>query len=88
LRVIPLGGLGEVGRNMTLLEYENSILIMDMGFRMPGEDMPGIDYIIPNIDYLKNKVKISSARFSPMGTMTTSAPSPTSLKRSGIRDSG
>ena len=57
LRVIPLGGLGEVGRNMTLLEYDNSILIMDMGFRMPGEDMPGIDYIIPNIDYLKNKVK-------------------------------
>jgi len=57
LRVIPLGGLGEVGRNMTLLEYENSILILDMGFRMPGEDMPGIDYIIPNIDYLKNKVK-------------------------------
>ena len=57
LRVIPLGGLGEVGRNMTLLEYENSILILDMGFRMPGEDMPGIDYIIPNIDYLKNKTK-------------------------------
>jgi len=57
LRVIPLGGLGEVGRNMTLLEYDNSILILDMGFRMPGEDMPGIDYIIPNIDYLKNKVK-------------------------------
>jgi ribonuclease J len=57
LRVIPLGGLGEVGRNMTLLEYENSILIMDAGFRMAGEDMPGVDYIIPNIDYLKNKVK-------------------------------
>ncbi len=57
LRVIPLGGLGEVGRNMTLLEYGNSILILDMGFRMPGEDMPGIDYIIPNIDYLKNKAK-------------------------------
>jgi ribonuclease J len=57
LRVIPLGGLGEVGRNMILLEYENSILILDAGFRMPGEDMPGIDYIIPNIDYLKNKVK-------------------------------
>ena len=57
LRVIPLGGMGEVGRNMTLLEYQNSILIMDAGFRMPGEDMPGVDYIIPNIDYLKNKVK-------------------------------
>jgi len=57
IRVIPLGGLGEVGRNMMLLEYENSILIIDMGFRMPGEDMPGIDYIIPNISYLKGKNK-------------------------------
>lgn len=52
LKIIPLGGLGEVGRNMTLLEYKNSILIMDVGFRMPEEDMPGIDYIIPDISYL------------------------------------
>ena len=52
LRLIPLGGLGEVGRNMTLLEYKNSILIIDMGFRMPEETMPGIDYIIPDISYL------------------------------------
>ncbi|MFA5368923.1 MAG: ribonuclease J [Candidatus Paceibacterota bacterium] len=52
LKIIPLGGLGEVGRNMTILEYKNSILIMDIGFRMPEEDMPGIDYIIPDISYL------------------------------------
>ncbi len=57
LRLIPLGGLGEVGRNMTLLEYKGQILIIDMGFRMPGEDMPGIDYIIPNINYLRGKEK-------------------------------
>ena len=55
LRIVPLGGLGEVGRNMMLLEYQRNILIIDMGLRMPEEDMPGIDYIIPNIDYLKNK---------------------------------
>ena len=56
LKIIPLGGLGEVGRNMTLLEYKDSILVIDMGFRMPEEGMPGIDYIIPNIAYLtKNK---------------------------------
>ena len=55
LRIIPLGGLGEVGRNMTLLEYQGRILIIDMGFRMPEEDMPGVDYIIPNISYLKGK---------------------------------
>lgn len=57
LRLIPLGGLGEVGRNMMLLEYRGQILIIDMGFRMPGEDMPGIDYIIPNISYLRGKEK-------------------------------
>ena len=64
IRIIPLGGLGEVGRNMMLLEYlptgkqdKRQILIIDMGFRMPGEDMPGIDYIIPNTGYLKGKQK-------------------------------
>ena len=57
LHIIPLGGLGEVGRNMTLLKYKGQILIIDMGFKMPGEDMPGIDYIIPNISYLKGKEK-------------------------------
>ena len=57
LRIIPLGGLGEVGRNMTLLEYQKEILIIDMGFRMPEEDMLGIDYIVPNIEYLKGKQK-------------------------------
>ncbi|MDP2676098.1 MAG: ribonuclease J [bacterium] len=55
LRVIALGGLGEVGRNMTLLEYKDQIIIVDVGFRMPEENMPGIDYIIPNVDYLKNR---------------------------------
>lgn len=57
IRIIPLGGLGEVGRNMTLMEYDNAILIIDMGLRMPEEDMPGVDYIIPNINYLKGKEK-------------------------------
>ena len=57
LRIIPLGGLGEVGRNMMLLEWQSKILICDMGFRMPEEAMPGIDYIIPNIEYLKGKQK-------------------------------
>jgi len=57
LRIIPRGGLGEVGRNMTLFEIEGKILICDMGLKMPGEDMPGIDYIIPNVNYLKGKQK-------------------------------
>ena len=57
IKIIPLGGLGEVGRNMTVFEYRNKILIVDIGFRMPEEDMPGIDYLIPNISYLKGKEK-------------------------------
>jgi len=57
IRVIPLGGLGEVGRNMMLIEYQEKILVIDVGFRMPEEDMPGIDFIVPNIGYLKGKNK-------------------------------
>ena len=57
LQIIPLGGLGEVGRNMMLFEYERKILIIDMGLGFPEENMPGIDCIIPNIGYLKNKTK-------------------------------
>jgi ribonuclease J len=57
LRIIPLGGQEEVGRNMTVFEYGNDIVIIDMGVQFPEEDMPGIDYIIPNISYLQGKEK-------------------------------
>jgi len=57
VKIIHLGGLGEVGRNMILLEYQKKILIIDVGFRMPEEDMPGIDFIIPNTTYLQDKKK-------------------------------
>lgn len=55
LRVMALGGLEEVGRNMMLVEYNKEIIIVDMGLMFPDEDMPGIDYIIPNVSYLKDK---------------------------------
>ncbi len=55
LRVIVLGGLEEVGRNMTVIEYKKEIIIIDMGLQFPEEDMPGIDYIIPNTAYLHDK---------------------------------
>ena len=57
LRIIPLGGCEEVGRNMTVFEYGQDIIILDMGLQFPEEDMPGIDYVIPNPDYLKGKEK-------------------------------
>ena len=57
LRVIPLGGVEEVGENMTIFEYGNDILIVDMGLAFPDETMPGIDYIIPDTKYLQERKK-------------------------------
>jgi len=55
LRIIPLGGLGEVGKNMTIYEYGKNILIVDAGIMFPENDMLGIDYIIPDFNYLLDK---------------------------------
>ncbi|OGF90668.1 hypothetical protein A3H65_04385 [Candidatus Giovannonibacteria bacterium RIFCSPLOWO2_02_FULL_45_14] len=57
LRFIPLGGCGEVTRSCYIYEYKDDIVIVDMGLQFPEEDMPGIDYIIPNVDYLRPKKK-------------------------------
>lgn len=57
LRIIPLGGQEEVGRNMTVFEYGQDIVILDMGIQFPEEDMPGVDYIVPDTSYLKGKEK-------------------------------
>lgn len=55
LRIAVLGGNEEVGRNCTMIEYKQDIIIIDMGLMFPQEDMPGVDYIIPNMSYLKGK---------------------------------
>ncbi|MGE5378584.1 MAG: ribonuclease J [Bacteroidota bacterium] len=55
LKIIPLGGLGEVGKNMTAYEYNNQIMVVDAGIMFPHNDMLGIDYIIPDYEYLKKK---------------------------------
>ncbi len=55
LKIIPLGGLGEVGKNMTAYEYGGDILIVDAGIMFPENDMLGVDYIIPDFDYLLDK---------------------------------
>ena len=59
LKVIPLGGLLEIGKNMTIFEYEDEIIIVDCGLAFPTEDMLGVDLVVPDVTYLeKNKDKI------------------------------
>lgn len=67
LRVIPIGGLGEmgIGKNMMAIEYDNDIVVIDCGFLFPGSDYPGINYITPDISYLEeNKHKIRGIVFT------------------------
>lgn len=61
LKIIPLGGLGGIGKNITLFEYRDDIIIVDCGIMFPTEEMPGIDYIIPDFSYIrKNKSKVKA----------------------------
>jgi len=53
LKIIPLGGVGTIGKNMTVLEYGNDIIVVDCGLIFPDEDMPGIDVVIPDMEYLR-----------------------------------
>ena len=56
LKIIPLGGLEQIGMNITAFEYEDSIIIVDCGLAFPGDDMLGIDLVIPDVSYLKQNI--------------------------------
>jgi ribonuclease J len=55
LRVLPLGGLGEIGKNMTVIEYDERIIVVDTGLRFPTAEMMGIDLVLPDFSYLKDR---------------------------------
>ena len=57
LRVLPLGGLGEIGKNMTVIEYDGSIVVVDVGLRFPTADMMGIDLVLPDFAYLRERAR-------------------------------
>lgn len=57
LKIIPLGGLEQIGMNMTAFEYEDSIIVVDCGLSFPSEDMLGIDLVIPDVTYLKQNIE-------------------------------
>ncbi len=56
LRIIPLGGLEQIGMNITVFEYEDSIVVVDCGLAFPEDDMLGIDLVIPDVTYLKDNI--------------------------------
>ena len=56
LKIIPLGGLNEIGKNMTVIEYGNDIVVIDCGVAFPDDDMLGVDLVIPDTTYLKRNL--------------------------------
>jgi ribonuclease J len=80
LKIMVIGGNEEVGRNCTVMEYGNDIIIIDLGLQFPDEDMPGVDYIIPNLSCLKGKEKnirgviITHAHYDHIGGIPHLAP--------------
>lgn len=56
LRIVALGGLGEVGRNMAVLEYDGRLLVIDCGVLFPEDNQPGVDLILPDFDYIADRL--------------------------------
>ena len=86
LKIVHFGGLGEVGRNMSAVQYDNEIILIDAGISFPNEQMPGIDFILPNVGYLQGKEYMIKAMFFTHGHMDHVGALPFVLDRIGDPD--
>ena len=86
LKIVHFGGLGEIGRNMSAIQYDNEIMLIDAGISFPNEQMPGIDFILPNVGYLKGKEHMVKAMFFTHGHMDHIGALPFVLNRIGDPD--
>ena len=82
MKIIPLGGLDEIGKNMTVYEYGGELIVVDCGMGFPGDDMYGVDLVIPDVTYLvKQRSRIRGMFITP-DMRTTSVLSPMCSSRS------
>ena len=83
IRIIPLGGVEEIGRNMTAIEFGDDIIVVDAGFQFKDEETPGIDYILPNTKYLEEHQEKIRALFITHGHLDHIGGVPLVLSRIG-----
>ena len=81
LKIIPLGGLNEIGKNITVLEYGKDMIVVDCGVGFPDEDMYGVDLVTPDFTNLVRNQDKLRGMFIPTATKTTSVPFPTACSR-------
>ncbi len=86
LKIVHLGGLGEIGRNMSAIQYDDEIILIDAGISFPNEQMPGIDFILPNVGYLAGKEHMDKAMFFTHGHMDHIGALPFVLNKIGNPD--
>ena len=86
LKIVHFGGLGEIGRNMSAIQYDDEIILIDAGISFPNEQMPGIDFILPNVGYLQGKEHMIKAMFFTHGHMDHIGALPFVLDRIGDPD--
>ncbi|MCX6701784.1 MAG: ribonuclease J [Candidatus Zambryskibacteria bacterium] len=83
IRIIPLGGVEEIGKNMTVIEYKDDIIVVDMGFQFKDDDTPGVDYILPNTKYLEDRKDKIRAVFITHGHLDHTGGIPYIMERIG-----